>query len=68
MKLKPNRIRVSFIGRKRGAIGITYTIFDILEVKDGFNGDALYDKYECISSLYVDGKAVKTDELKFSKL
>jgi hypothetical protein len=62
------RKKVSFIGRKRGAVGITYRIAEIWYVEEGqYFGDLLYDKFELISDLSVDGIKVSAQELKFKK-
>lgn len=59
--------KISIQGRKRGAIGITYRITDTITLKDGQElGDAIYEKYELIQSLRVDGKQLLVENLKFS--
>jgi hypothetical protein len=58
--------KISLQGRKRGAIGITYRITDVITLKDGQElGDAIYEKYELIQSLRVDGKQLLVEKLKF---
>ena len=46
------KLEVTFIGRKSGALGITYEITEVIEIKDDATLDevrlSLYDKYECI--------------------
>ena len=58
------KFNVSFVGRLSGAIGITYKINDVLEMPKESTHDEinlkLYDKYELISKLKINGKLYKS--------
>ena len=48
---------ISFIGRKVGAIGITYKINDKIEAKNEAEFiKKLYKKYDTVSKLKINGK------------
>lgn len=59
---------VSIIGRTRGAIGVTHSINDIIEAEDDIDfANKLYDKYELISYIKVNGKILSHSEIQFKR-
>lgn len=62
------KFKVEFVGRTKGAIGITYKITDEFECATEQVGTMLYSKYEHISQLRVNGEYLSLDMLQFKSL
>lgn len=61
------KINIMLTARLVGSEGAVSRIADMVEMEDDFTGDAVYNKYEHVNNLYINGKKVPLEDLKFKK-